>query len=188
MDVQHPDSKIFVHPTSVGKESDFHDGILILIDDAKKIVDSLTKEVPKLDNVVKQYYLQSLRACQEGLYIASVICLGAASERAVNCLAEAVINHDPKYKNDIEQLRYISKVIDYLSDKIREIFGSITDNQFMNELREKLKGIGHIYRRNRNEAGHPDAIPMDIARDEQENYLNSFRRYAITVFKAIDML
>ena len=68
--------------TSAGEKSDFHDGILILIDDAHEIVNSLKEELPKLDPVVEQYYLESLRTCQEGFYISSVICLGAASERA----------------------------------------------------------------------------------------------------------
>ena len=45
-----------------------------------------------------------------------------------------------------------------------------------------------IYRLNRNEAGHPSSLPQDWQRDEQECYLNQFRRYVCTVFKAIAIL
>lgn len=174
--------------TSVGERSDLHDGILILIDNPQEIINSVKEKVPNLDSVVEQYYLESLRACQEGLCISSVICLGAASERAINCLAEAVANYNAKYKADIESQRYISSLTRYLSKNINEIFGAITDGAFRSELRDKLEGIARIYRLNRNEAGHPDNIPQDWQRDEQENYLNRFCRYVMTIFQAIDIL
>jgi hypothetical protein len=55
-------------------------------------------------------------------------------------------------------------------------------------VKEQLEMMEKIYRINRNDAGHPKSVPMNIERCEQENYLNSFRRYAITIFKAIDLL
>lgn len=174
--------------TSVGEKSDFHDGILILIDDAHEIVNSLKEEIPKLDLVVEQYYLESLRTCQEGFYISSVICLGAASERAINCLAEAVVKRDASYQADIQQQRTISALTRYLSQNVNKIFQSIADSAFQSELRDKLEGMARIYRLNRNDAGHPDSLPQDWRRDEQECYLNQFRRYVLTVFQAIDRL
>lgn len=174
--------------TSVGEKSDFHDGILILIDDAHEIVNSLKEEIPKLDSVVEQYYLESLRTCQEGFYISSVICLGAASERAINCLAEAVVNRDASYQADIETQRTVSALTRYLSQNVNKIFKSIAEPTFQSELRDKLEGMARIYRLNRNDAGHPDGLPQDWRRDEQECYLNQFRRYVLTVFQAIDIL
>ena len=91
--------------TLVGEGSDFADGIMILIDDAQEIVHKIREEIPNLDDVVEQYYLESLRTCQEGCYIASVICLGAASERAINCLADAIIKHDASRREGIETHR-----------------------------------------------------------------------------------
>ena len=174
--------------TSVGEKSDFHDGILILIDDAHEIVNSLKEEIPDLDPVVEQYYLESLRTCQEGFYISSVICLGAASERAINCLAEAVVNCDASYQADIGNQRTISALTRYLSQNVNKIFKSIADSTFQSELRDKLEGMGRIYRLNRNDAGHPDSLPQDWRRDEQECYLNQFHRYVLTIFQAIDIL
>ena len=176
------------HLTSVGEKSDFHDGILILIDDAHEVVNSVKEKIPNLDPVVEQYYLESLRTCQEGFYISSVICLGAASERAINCLAEAVIKRDASYQADIDSQRSISALTRYFSQNVNQIFKSITDPTFRSELRDKLEGMARIYRLNRNDAGHPNSLPQDWQRDEQESSLNQFRRYVLTVFKAIDIL
>ena len=94
--------------TSVGEKSDFDEGILILIDDACEVVQALKQNICNLDPVVEQYYLESLRTCQNGAYISSVICLGAASERTINCLAEAVVQCNPGCKHDIDSTHSIS--------------------------------------------------------------------------------
>ena len=181
-----------VYLTSVGERSVFDDGVLTLIDDAQEVVNTIKEAIPNLDDVVEQYFLESLRTCQEGCYIASVICLGAASERAIRCLADVVINRDDRYQKDIENQRSIFALTNYLSDKILEILKPIENSNntstYRNELKEKLNGIAWIYRRNRNEAGHPLNVSQDWTRDEQECYLNQFRRYVCAVFKAIDIL
>lgn len=178
----------YVFPTSVGKKTDFRKEILILVDDAQEIVNSLKQDVPDLDPVVEQYYLESLRACQEGLYISSVICLGAASERAVHCLADAVVKHDPSYGSKIKsRRREVSRLIKYLADEIDNVFGSIADKQLIRELKEQLDLVAHIYRLNRNEAGHPKKVP-DVDRCTQETYLCSFHQYCRTIFKGVAVL
>ena len=172
--------------TSDGERSGFDDGIIILIDDAQEIVNKIKEEIPNLDDVVEQYYLESLRTCQEGCYIASVICLGAASERAINCLADAVIKHDDSRREGIEAHRQpISQLTQHLISKFKEYFNPIENRA---EIRRQLEGMAMIYRLNRNEAGHPSSLPQDWQRDEQECYLNQFRRYVCTVFKAINIL
>ena len=172
--------------TSVGERSDFDDGVLTLVDDAQEIADKVKEEIPNLDDVVEQYFLESLRTCQEGCYIASVICLGAASERAIRCLADAVTKHHECYRNNIETHRQpISNLTQHLLNKFKEYFNPIENRD---ELRRQLEGMAMIYRLNRNEAGHPSSLPQNWQRDEQECYLNQFRRYVCTVFKAIDIL
>ena len=174
--------------TSIGRKSDFADGIFILVDDAQEIIHKLKEKIPPLDSVIEQYFLEGLRACQEGLYISSVICLGAASERAIQCLAEAVIKYDSSYQSNIEKKTKISELTRYLSENINGIFKSIADGELRSTLRDKLEGIARIYRLNRNEAGHPDNLPQDWGREEQENYLNQFRRYITTIYEAIEVL
>ena len=64
-----------IRPTSLWEKSFLEDEIIILVDDAKEIVDSLKADIPNLDPVVEQYYLESLRTCQNGFYISSVVFL-----------------------------------------------------------------------------------------------------------------
>ena len=176
-----------VRLTSVGEKSDFDDGIMILVDDPYEIVQSLKKEIPNLNGVVEQYYLESLRTCQNGNYISSVICLGAASERTIKCLAEAVILCNPQCKGDIDSKPNISALTRHLVDKATDLFKSL-DPTLRSELKGKLEGLANIYRLNRNEAGHPANVPQDWQRDEQECYLSQFRRLALACFKAIGVL
>ena len=177
----------YIYLTSVGERSSLDDyGMLILIDGAQEIVDSLKEQIPNLDPVLEQYYLESLRACQEGLYISSVICLGAASERTIDCLKEAIVRRYPQHKK-LEK-KWVSDTIKYILINFGEIFGPVIDSQLRVDLKEQLDLMEKIYRLNRSEAGHPKSAPMSMTRCEQENYLNAFRRYAITVFRVIDAL
>ena len=100
-----PEEKAIVYFTSIGMKSDFDNEILLLVDKPKGIVDALEQKVGKLDSVVRQYYLESLRAYQEGLYISSVICLGAASERAIHWLAESLESYSNQYQGEIKKRR-----------------------------------------------------------------------------------
>ena len=177
-----------VRLTAVGEESDFDDGILILVDDAYEIVQSLKDKAHNLDSVVEQYYLESLRTCQNGNYISSVICLGAAAERTINCLADTVVQCYPQSEKGIEDnRRYISRLTEYLVNHRKELFVSL-EPKMQNELTENLEGLADIYRKNRNAAGHPKDVPQDWDRCEQECYLSQFRRLALTCFKAIGVL
>lgn len=176
-----------VHPTSIWERSFLdNDGMIILIDEAQDIVNSLKEEVPNLDSIVEQYYLESLRACQESLYVSSVISLGVASERTIDCLKEAVVTCYPEHK--ILERRWVSDSIKYILKKFKDIFSPIIDTQLRVDLKEQLDLMEKIYRLNRNEAGHPKPVPMNITRCGQENYLNAFRRYVVTIFKVMDVL
>ena len=119
--------------------------------------------------------------------LSSVICLGAASERTIRCLAEAAVQSKPGCKEYIDGKRNISALTDYLSDNAKDLFKSV-EPKLRGELTEKLKGLAYIYRLNRNRAGHPANVPQDWQRDEQECYLSQFRRLAVTCFQVIDAL
>lgn len=177
-----PLAEFAVHLTTIGKKSDFGE-ILLLVDKPQEIVDALEQEIGKLDNVVRQYYLESLRAYQEELYIASVFCLGAASERAIHWLAEAIESYSQKYQKEIEKRRSgeISRLIKYLSD-------SVIPNIFedSDELKDRLDRLAGIYRENRNEAGHPKNVAQNWSREDQDILLLQFRRYITTICKAIE--
>ena len=175
----------FVYLTSIGEKSDFDGEVLLLVDKPEEIVRGVEQKVGALDDVVRQYYLESLRAYQEGLYISSVICLGAASERAILWLAESIESSYPKYQQPIQQRRRdISKLTQYLSGSIlRDIFPN--DATFETELRKRLVLLGDLYRENRNEAGHPKTVDQSWLGEDQEILLIHFRRYITTICEAI---
>ena len=174
-----------VYLTSIGMESDIDDEVLLLVDKPEEIVDALEQKVGGLDPVVRQYYLESLRAYQEGLYISSVICLGAASERAILWLAESIESSYPKYQQPIQKRRRnISDLTKYLSGSIlSDIFPN--DATFETELRKRLVLLGDLYRENRNEAGHPKTVDQSWLGEDQEILLIHFRRYITTICEAI---
>lgn len=176
-------SIVSVYLTSIGMKSDFDDEILLLVDRPQEIVGTLEQEIGTLDNVVRQYYLESLRAYQEGLYISSVICLGAASERAIHWLAETIESYSETYQKEIKKRRdgSIFRLTEYLSN-------SVIPNIFEgnHDLKDRLDRLASIYRENRNEAGHPKNVVQNWSREDQHILLFQFRRYITTICKAIE--
>ena len=175
-----------VYLTSVGMKSNLDDEILLLVDEPEEIVQALEQKVGALDDIVRQYYLESLRAYQAELYISSVINLGVASERAIHWLAESIEFYSEQYQAKIEARRNgnIFRLTEYLSNTvIPSIFGS--DRKFEEELKDRLNGLGKLYRENRNEAGHPQTVDQSWLGEDQEYLLIQFRRYITTICEAI---
>ena len=176
--------------TSIGIKSTIDDEIILLVDRPEEIAIALEQKVGPLDPVVRQYYLESLRAYQEELYISSVICLGAASERAIHWLAESIDSYSARYQKPTKEGRYwnIDRLIkDLIDTVIPNIFKG--DKKFKQKLEKRLKGLGDIYRENRNDAGHPDPIEQTSwLGEDQEVLLLQFRRYITTICEAIERL
>lgn len=146
-----------------------------------------TKRTLSSDPVVSQYYLESIRACQSNLCVSSTICLGVASEKVIELLAEA-INDYTKYSITGTAGQIVAKLLKDESLLFNQIFDLITDRAFKkNELKYQLDKMADIYRLNRNDAAHPISV-LEITRYEQVCLLLSFRRYAKTIFKAIELL
>lgn len=183
------EDQFHVYLTFIGIKSNIDDEVLLLVDKPEEIVIALEQKVGPLDPVVRQYYLESLRAYQEGLYISSVICLGAASERAIRWLAESIDPYAGAYQQGIKQRRNgnISRLTDYLSNTV--IPNAFDDKKFKEKLKERLNGLGNVYRENRNDAGHPDTIEQTSwLGEDQEVLLLQFRRYISTICEAIERL
>ena len=175
-----------VYLTSIGIKSNIDDEIILLVDKPEEILSDLEQKVGNLDPVVRQYYLESLRAYQEGLYISSVICLGAASERAIHWLAETIESYSEKYQEEIKKRRNgkISRLTEYLSNTvIPNTF--VEDKDFARGLKDLLDGLGNLYRENRNEAGHPKTVYQSWLEEDQGRLLIYFRRYITTICEAI---
>lgn len=174
-----------IHLTSIGIKSRIDDEAILLVDKPEEIVIALEQKVGDLDEVVRQYYLERIRAFQAGLYISSVIDLGIASERAILWLAESIESSYPKYQQPIQKRRrYISDLTKYLSGSIlSDIFPN--DTTFETELRKRLVLLGDLYRENRNDRGHPQTVDQSWLGEDQEILLIHFRRYITTICGAI---
>ena len=181
------EDQFHVYLTSIGIKSNIDGEVILLVDKPEEIVIALEQKGGTLDPVVRQYYLESLRAYQEGLYISSVICLGAASERAIHWLAESIESYYKQYQGKFKAKRNMPDLIKYLSDSvIPNIFGA--DKNFADELKKRLNGLGNLYRENRNEAGHPQTVDQSWLGEDQEYLLIQFRRYITTICEAIGRL
>ena len=186
-----------VYLTSIGIKSNIDDEVILLVDKPEEIVGGVEDKVGGLDLVVRQYYLESLRAYQEGLYISSVICLGAASERAIHWLAESAIHwlteskgtQSERHRKGIqERFRKIPQLAEYLSHSIIPHVPEI-DDELVGKLKKQLKELGDLYRENRNNAGHPKTIEQTSwLGEDQEILLIHFRRYISTICEAIERL
>ena len=172
--------------TSVGEKSDVDGDVLLLIDNPEEIVTALEQKIGRLDDIVRQYYLESLRAYQGGLYISSVICLGAASERSIHWLAEAIEANFQHYQTNIQAKKkgQISALTKYLSDSVIPNISNF-DKRSAEELKNRLNGLAGVYRENRNDAGHPTTVEQSWLKDDQEILLLHFRRYITTISAAI---
>ena len=189
--------KFMLYLTSIGWKSNLHDGFLLLVDKPEETVGKLEEKVVVLDPVVRQYYLESIRAYQEGLYISSVICLGAASERAIHWLGESTIcwlmeSKEPnseRHRKGIEgRIRKIPDLVKYLSHSVIPQVPEI-DETLVGKLKKQLKELGDLYRENRNNAGHPKTVEQTSwLGDDQEILLIHFRRYITTICEAIKRL
>ena len=65
----------------------------------------LHDRIPNLDAVIVQYITDGLIAFERGAYFAAAVMLGAASEKALYLLAEAMVDalKSPKAKQTLEQ-------------------------------------------------------------------------------------
>ncbi len=173
--------------SSIGIKSHVDNDVLLLVDKPEEIVSALEQQISGLDDVVRQYYLESLRAYQEELYISSVICLGAASERAIHWLADALGENVPEYQTGIQRKQKsgsMAGLIQYLSDTVvPNAFND--DKHFEQKFRKRLEGLANLYRENRNEVGHPKTVEQDWLNKDQEILLLHFRRYIKTISKAV---
>ena len=186
MDIPHSSGRPYIQLTSAGEQSDCDGGILF--DDVHNALSSVKASIPDLDPVVEQYYLESLRAYEAELYIASVLCLGVASERAIDWFAESVRGFcSSSIQKTLEDKmnQNISGLTKYLSDTIiPTIFDK--NEKTKKDLRKQLDWHAQLYRENRNEAGHPQEGAQDWSQEDQWIPLKQFPRFITALHEAIE--
>ena len=136
-----------------------------------------------LNNTILRAYALIKRDCTSHQCFVSVL----PRRRAIHWLAESIELHSEQYHKEIKKRRTgnISRLTEYLSDTVIPII-FVDDKRFEAELKNQLNELGEIYRKNRNQAGHPRNVVPNWPREDQEILLIQFRRYITTIYKAIE--
>jgi len=147
------------------------------------------RAVPKLDSVIERYLSEALRAFQANLYLASMVMLGCASERAIIVLIDSYVGAITDTANQ-EKLRsrLAGRDISVAYERFRESFNS-TKKQFASahthDFDAHVDGIFSFIRLLRNSVVHPTAAP-NITNQLVYANLQQFVYYIGTVFGLVE--
>jgi hypothetical protein len=149
-----------------------------LPEDAERYMKFLRERVPALDPLIEQYVIEALTAFDRDAYFASAVMLGAASEKELYLLAEAVFLalKDPKKKSKLRGLldrRKLLELFETVRDTIQQGVAAkvipYTDSEGSNT---HLMSLYEAIRVQRNDAVHPmNAI---VSEDSVRLLLQSF--------------
>jgi hypothetical protein len=159
----------------------------------KKIHDN----VPNVDAITLSYIDESLFAYKNSLFLSATTMIGCASENAILTLIESFITYvnDPgiekrfddawsiKTKYELLKSLYINmRVKRRVARDMRDRGKALSENQkhYFAEFETITDNLFHIYRMNRNDAGHPTGKEMD--KDILKVNLTSFQRYLESIY------
>ena len=150
-------------------------------DNPENYLNRLSKDVPGLSVVARQYTEEALGAYNARLYRASAVMLGVASEAAVLEVASSFATTLP----EVESRRFM-ECIGSRRQNITAKFSAFRDklqsrkNELPSQLKEGLdltvNSVADLLRTCRNDAGHPTDRTVD--RDDAYTHLCLFVRYA----------
>jgi len=141
----------------------------------------------KIDVNVMTYLTESVNSFRRGLYLASTVMLGVASEAAFLSLCGVVSQKAGEKKADkIERANTLHKKHALVMPWIIQS-GNLEDApELKNSVDTFLDDLFHAYRLTRNNAGHPTGV--EIPREEVYAHLTTFPHYLRTVSDLIEHL
>ena len=144
------------------------------------------------DPTVEAYLSESLNCFTRGTYIASVVMLGVASERAFLLLCNALLNalSDPNEKSAFETILRrlaIKPKEDWVLSKIQAI-QSTRPRPLPDNVNIMLTVIFDFIRSQRNNLGHPQDDPPKTSREEAFVNLRMFPGYYKMLTQVVDYL
>lgn len=123
----------------------------------------LGEMVPNLDPVIEQYIFEGLNCFRRRLFFASAVMLGAAAEKAILLLLEAIAKSvgDPQKKKEVERLLDGAR-LPAIFDKILKILTPLSKKDIIpysiyQGCNEHLMSLFEMIRVQRNDAVHPVA-------------------------------
>jgi hypothetical protein len=138
----------------------------------------LRERVPALDPIIEQYVIEALTAFDRDAYFASAVMLGAASEKELYLLAEAVFSalKDPKKQSKLRGLldrRKLLELFETVRDTIHQgVTAKVIPYTDSEGSTTHLMSLYEAVRVQRNDAVHPmNAI---VSEDSVRLLLQSF--------------
>lgn len=149
-----------------------------LPDDAEQYMKFLRERVPAIDPIIEQYVIEALTAFDRDAYFASAVMLGAASEKELYLLAEAVFSAliDPKKQSKLRGLldrRKLLELFETVRDTIQQgVAAKVIPYTDSEGSTTHLMSLYEAIRVQRNDAVHPmNAI---VSEDSVRLLLQSF--------------
>lgn len=147
----------FISLTNFGKDCLQEDDLIPY--DPEGYINEIKQQIPKLDEITLTYLKESILTYNKRCILSSSITLGCASENLIN----EAINHSLKLNDSSkEQLHYIAKIskIKYISESFKIFKERVKILKNQNKLSceinlDKVDGMFHFIRINRNQSGHP---------------------------------
>ena len=149
---------------------------------------ALANHSTTLHATIVRYVEESLATFRTGAYLASVVMLGAASEKLLGelCLTiEASIADLSKAKkfqqkiNSKKMKERLDTVVGWCRNHRTQLCGSWQNDEQI----EVLEQLGHFIRKRRNDAGHPQDPPAVPSHEEMYAWLVVFPDYCLAVWE-----
>jgi len=178
----------FFHLTERGQ--DIIDNGTASPNDPGGFLKSLIQDIPELDEVIIRYLKESLEAHRASLPLAATVTLGAASEKAMLMLFEAVVAYMPEAQRTAftEPLKkkMIKQKFDAISAKLRGDIGASLPEEIKDRLQLDLDTLFEFIRVQRNEAGHPSGKVSKLGQVHAD--LTTFPHFLRKVYSVIGWL
>lgn len=190
------DTKMQWHRLTIYGRAALGDEVELIFLDPQKYIAKLKNVIPNIDDITVNYLRESVEAFTHELLLSATVTLGAASERAILELVDSYCNfkNNPSLTQRFEKASSIKAKYEFLkaqfkAENLREVLHEmlsskgivITDlDRHFIEFETIVDNLFHIYRINRNDAGHPIGVEMD--KDSLRCNIAAFRRYAETIF------
>lgn len=135
--------------------------------DPQGYMDYLRNTIQNLDSIIEQYIFESLNCYRQQLFFASAVMLGAAAEKAILLLLQAITNSmsEPNSKEKSSQLLERPRLPD-IFDTIRDTVNTLTKAKTIpysvhQGCTEHLMSLFEMIRVQRNDAVHPVCGQID---------------------------
>lgn len=177
-------SSDFRIPTSKGLKVDTT-GTVLGVTDAEEFVKGIEAQTGKLDEVAKNYLLESYKAAEANLWLSSIFMLGAASERLIYILADhmAHLLSNPAAAAALNNITKVRQRKEWIVSQLLTLRGRFPNHrEAFIDVEDKFDSLYNPYRYQRNEAGHPRDTPFHPDPTQVRAMLLSFKLYCQAVY------